>query len=623
MAKDTVAKILVVEIGGTRLPADLANTLVDGYVDDSRTLPDTFVLRFRDPSRVLLDKAGIKIGSEARLLASSGAGGSPKPLLKGEVTALELDFDETGTFTVVRGMDKAHRLFRGRRVAAYQNMTVADICRRVAKQAGLGTGTIDVSGPVLEHVAQANVSDWEFVRDLAEDAGAQVYVIDGALHVTKPTAASGAPGSSARADRDPLVLELGKNLVRCRAGVTAAEQVSQVQVRGWDTKTKRALVGTAEAGTADTVQLGISPADAVRPFGKADYLVTDNTYGAQARVEQVAKALAQRIAGSFAEMEAVIHGNPEVRAGGAVALSGVGAPFEGRYTVTASRHFFDAERGYETWVTVSGQQERSLSALAGGAVGRSGRLPGADGVVIGLVSDTKDPDKLGRVKVKFPWLSDDYVSDWARTAQTSGGGGKNGKGTSAFVPEVGDEVLVGFEQGRFDHPYVLGCLFNGQDKPSTASGELIDGTSGAVNRRSFSSRSGNQLELLDNASGPQGVRMVTGDGKLTIDLNRKGTKIIVHSDGTVEIDAKDKVTVKAGNGALMDAGNGTLELTGKSVKVTAQTGVSVDGGSGQVGLKTSGGVEVKGSQVAVNGTARTEIKGGATCTINAGLVRIN
>jgi uncharacterized protein involved in type VI secretion and phage assembly len=623
MAKDTVAKTLVVEIGGTRLPADLANTLVDGYVDDSRTLPDTFVLRFRDPSRVLLDKAGIKIGSEARLLASSGAGGSPKPLLKGEVTALELDFDETGTFTVVRGMDRAHRLFRGRRVAAYQNMTVADICRRVAQRAGLRTGTIDVSGPVLEHAAQANVSDWEFLRDLAEDAGAQVYVIDGALHVTKPTEASGAPGSSARADRDPLVLELGKNLVRCRAGVTAAEQVSQVQVRGWDTRTKQALVATAEAGTADTVQLGIGPADAARPFGKADYLVTDNTYGAQARVEQVAKALAQRIAGSFAEMEAVIQGNPDVRAGGAVALSGVGAPFEGRYTVTASRHVFDAERGYETWVTVSGQQERSLSALAGAATGRAGRFPEMEGVVIGLVSDTKDPDKLSRVKVKFPWLSEEYVSDWARCAQTSGGGGTNGKGTSAFVPEVGDEVLVGFEQGRLDRPYVLGCLFNGKDKPSTASGELIDGTSGAVNRRSFSSRSGNQLELLDNASGRQGVRVVTGDGKLTIDLDRKGTKIIVHSDGTVEIDAKDKVTVKAGNGALMDAGNGTLELTGKSVKVTAQTGVQVDGGSGKVGLTTSGGVEVKGTQVAVNGTARTEIKGGATCTINAGLVRIN
>ncbi|MFD7873872.1 VgrG-related protein [Streptomyces sp. NPDC059766] len=623
MANDTVAKVLVVEIGGTRLPADLANSLVDGYVDDSRTLPDTFVLRFRDPSRVLIGKAGIKIGSEARLLASSGAGGSPKPLLNGEVTALELDFDETGTFTVVRGMDKSHRLFRGRRVAAYQNMTVADICRRVAQRAGLSTGKIDVSGPVLEHVAQANLSDWEFLRDLAEDAGAQVFVIDGALHVTSPTEASDAPGSSARADRDPLVLELGKNLLRCRAGVTASGQVSQVQVRGWDTKTKQALVATADAGRTDAVQLGMAPADAASPFGKADYLVTDNTYGAQARVEQVAKALAQRIAGSFAEMEAAVQGNPEVRAGGAVALSGVGAPFEGRYTVTSSRHVFDAHRGYETWVTVSGQQERSLSALAGGVTGRSGRVPEMDGVVIGVVSDTKDPDKLSRVKVKFPWLSEEYVSDWARCAQTSGGGGKNGKGTSAFVPEVGDEVLVGFEQGRLDRPYVMGCLFNGQDKPATASGELIDGTSGAVNRRTFSSRSGNQLELLDNASGPQGVRMVTGDGKLTIDLDRKGTKIIVHSDGTVEIDAKDKVTVKAGNGALMDAGNGTLELTGKSVKVTAQTGVQVDGGTGQVGLKTSGGVEVKGTQVAVNGTARTEIKGGATCTINAGLVRIN
>ncbi|WKX68902.1 VgrG-related protein [Streptomyces sp. XD-27] len=615
MVEHSVAKSVVVEFAGRPLPAALANTLVEGYVDDSRTLPDLFVLRFRDPGRVLLEQAGITIGATARLLAKAG-GASPQPLLTGSVTALEVEIDDTGTFTVVRGLDESYRLFRGRRVASYQNMTLADICARVAQRAGLRPGTVDVAGPVLEHVAQPNVTDWEFLRHLAQEAGAQIYVRDGQLHVVKPTEAGGAPDVSTRADSSPLVLEMGDNLLRCRAGVSAAEQVSAVEVRGWDVRAKRPLVGRAPAGKAGTLELGVTAAQVSEPFGEAHFVVSDAAYGTQAEVDQAAKALAERIAGSFAELDAVIRGNPRVRAGGAVTLTGVGAPFEGRYTVTSTRHVFDARRGYETWISVSGQQERSLFGLTGGA---RTPAPASSGLVNGTVTDTKDPEGLGRVKVAFPWLSDEYASDWARTAQATGTAGGQ-----AFIPEVGDEVLVGFDQGFLDRPYVIAALYNGQDKPGqqgTEEGETVDSTSGAVNKRAFGSKHG-KLEVLDTPNGPQEVRLATADGKLKIALDRKGTTIVLHSDGTVEIDAKEKVSIK-GSSMALDAGSGTLELAGGSVKLTARSGVQLDGGSGQVKLSSGGAVEVQGSQVTVNGTARTEIKGGATVSVNAPMVKIN
>ncbi|MFG2214726.1 VgrG-related protein [Streptomyces sp. NPDC048685] len=662
MAQSGVATALVVEFGGSPLPAKFVNTLVEGYVDDSRTLPDLFLLRFRDPDRVLLEQTGLKIGSEARLLARAGGDSEPKPLLKGVVTALEVELDETGTFTVVRGLDESHRLFRGRRVASYQNMTLADICAQVAQRAGLKPGTVDVAGPVLEHIAQPNVTDWEFIRDLAEEAGAQAYVLDGQLHITRPAEASGAPDGSARADRDPLVLEMGSNLLRCRAGVSSAEQVSEVEVRGWDVKAKQPLVGRAPAGKSATLELGVSAAEVSAPFGEARFVVTDAAYGAQAQVDQAAKALAERIAGSFAELEAVIRGNPEVRAGSAVALNAVGAPFEGRYTVTSSRHVFDPVRGYETWLTVSGQQERSLFGLTGGGPGSGG--PGAGsgggsrcaGLVSGTVTDTHDPEGSGRVRVRFPWLSDEYASDWARTAQSGGT-----SGGEAFIPEVGDEVLVGFEHGHLDRPYVLAGLYNGKDRPSQGSGggggggsgsapagaagavagavtgspdtsgsapesagaPLVDPTSGAVNRRSIASKSGNQLELLDDANGPQGVRLLTGDGKLKIDLDRKGTVIVINSDGSVNIEAKQQVSIRAARGVALDGGQGALELSGDSVTLKSRSGVSVDGGTGEVKLSTGGTVAVQGAQVAVDGTQRTDIKSGGSLAVNAPMVKIN
>ncbi|WP_329036544.1 VgrG-related protein [Streptomyces sp. NBC_01725] len=666
MTGQGVATALVVEFGGTALSAKFVNTLVEGYVDDSRALPDLFLLRFRDPDRVLLEQTGLKIGSEARLLARAGGDTAPKPLLDGVVTALEVELDETGTFTVVRGLDESHRLFRGRRVASYQNMTLADICGQVAQRAGLKPGTVDVAGPVLEHIAQPNITDWEFVRGLAEEAGAQAYVREGQLHITRPAEASSAPDGSARADRDPLVLELGGNLLRCRAGVSAAEQVSEVEVRGWDVQAKQPLVGKAPAGTSSTLELGVTAAEVSAPFGEARFVVTDAAYGAQAQVDQAAKALAERIAGSFAELEAVIRGNPAVRAGSAVALNAVGAPFEGRYTVTSSRHVFDAVRGYETWITVSGQQERSLFGLTGGGTGSGGSAGSGGsggggrcaGLVSGTVTDTQDPEGSGRVKVRFPWLSDEYASDWARTAQSGGTGGGE-----AFIPEVGDEVLVGFEHGHLDRPFVLAGLYNGQDRPGgggdaggggavagpTAGGsaggaaggaagaagagagapgggtgaELVDPTSGAVNRRAFASRSGNQLELLDAANGPQGVRLRTGDGKLTIDLDRKGTAIVINSDGSVTIEAKERVSIKAADGVALDAGSGALELAGDSVTLTSRSGVAVDGGSGRVALSSGGSVEVRGGQVTVDGTRRTDVRSGGSVSVNAPMIKLN
>lgn len=644
MAQQGVSTALAVEFGGTPLPAKFVNMLVEGYVDDSRTLPDLFLLRFRDPDRVLLEQAGLRIGTEARLLARAGGDTAPKPLLEGVVTALEVELDESGTFTVVRGLDESHRLFRGRRVASYQNMTLADICGRVAQRAGLKPGPVDIAGPVLEHIAQPNITDWEFVRGLAEEAGAQAYVRGGQLHITRPAEAGGAPDASARAERDPLVLELGSNLLRCRAGVSAAEQVSEVEVRGWDVQAKQPLVGRAPAGTSPTLELGVTAAEVSEPFGEARFVVTDAAYGAQAQVDQAAKALAERIAGSFAELEAVIRGNPEVRAGSAVALNAVGAPFEGRYTVTTSRHVFDAVRGYETWITVSGQQERSLYGLTNSVGGAGGSR--CAGLVSGTVTDTQDPEGSGRVKVRFPWLSDEYASDWARTAQSGGTGGGE-----AFIPEVGDEVLVGFEHGHLDRPYVLAGLYNGQDRPGgggpsvSASGapgaagasggagggaggagdggELVDPTSGAVNRRAFASKSGNQLELLDAANGPQGVRLRTGDGKLTIDLDRKGTAIVIGSDGSVTIEAKEQVSIRATDGVALDAGRGALELAGESITLTARRGVSVDGGNGKVGITAQGPVEVRGGEVTVDGSRRTEIKSGGSVNVNAPMVKLN
>jgi uncharacterized protein involved in type VI secretion and phage assembly len=180
----------------------------------------------------------------------------------------------------------------------------------------------------------------------------------------------------------------------------------------------------------------------------------------------------------------------------------------------------------------------------------------------------------GWVKLRFPWLTDraDYETDWVRTVQLGGVGGGG-----VFCPEVDDEVLVGFEQGLLDRPYVIGGLYNGVDRPSPHEGPLVDSASGRVTRRSLASRTGDRIEFLEapNAYGPRGIRLTTAKDRLTVHLDERKTSVVIHSDGKIEIDARGQVTVK-GQGISLDAGTGALELKGRTVSVKGGSLVDID-----------------------------------------------
>ena len=176
-----------------------------------------------------------------------------------------------------------------------------------------------------------------------------------------------------------------------------------------------------------------------------------------------------------------------------------------------------------------------------------------NGIVIGVVSSLEDEENLGRVTVRYPYLGD-QTSELARVATLMSG---KGFGTH-FLPEVGDEVLVAFEQNDPRRPYILGGLWNEPDPPPKADGKQKEN-----NLRFIQSRSGHKI-ILDDTSGKEKIILIDKDGKRQVVIDSGAQKIQVLCDqGNVEIKAP----------------KGDLTIEAKSITIKATTDLNLIGGT--------------------------------------------
>ncbi|MER5490183.1 VgrG-related protein [Streptomyces sp. NPDC002490] len=618
MVRPAFSSIVQVRIGGAKLPDDIAPMLVEGWVDQGMGVPAAFRLTFRDPAHLVLGKLNVQFGTRVVITPVADGQGVGKPVLTGEVTAMEADYDGTGSFTVIRGYDFGHRMMRQRRVAAYRNQKASDIARKLAATDGVSVGRIQPTAGTYAFLSQSNVTDWDFLARLADENNMAMSVdAEGKFRFVTPTPSAGAPSPKTDGDRSAFVLRAGHDILRLRAAVTAADQVGEVESRGWNVTTKKKIVETAPARTDPGISIGSTPGQAAGKFASAKLVETARPHERQDEVRHAAKALAADLTSSFAELEVAVHGSPDLRPGVPVALGGVGRPFEGKYTVTSVRHHFGDGRTYECLITVSGRQWRSLYGLASGGGGATAdpasamRLPS---VANALVTDVQDPLAQGRVKLQFPWLDDAYVSDWARTVQWGGvaGGG-------IFPLDVGDEVLVAFDRGALDRPFVIGGLYNGRDLPTRSDVPLHDGLKKKAARHTLADRQGNRVDLLSQRTGrrKQGVRVASGDDRLTINLDRTKTEITIDSKGTVSITGSRAVSVEAGTTLSLSAARSLTIKSGGPLNI--QGAVVNLRGAGRVGLAAGGALNlVAGGAASVTGggtlqlsSATTRVVGGA------------
>ncbi|NHC13804.1 VgrG-related protein [Motilibacter deserti] len=611
----------MVTIAGRQLPDDVKSLMSYAFVEDNLNLPDAFYLSFHDPQHVVIAKTHAEVAAEVTVAVQSEVHPGGERIFKGEITALEAELEGGRTRTVLRGFDKANRLYRGRRIRAFKDVTYGDVVKQVAREAGLDVGRVEEppGGPTA-HVTQPNVTDAEFLTMLAGEVGFVLLMQEGKVSFYAAPESGAAPRPGTLDDRNPLQLIQGDNLLRFSAVVTSDSQVKDVEVRGWDIPAKRELIGRALAATS-VAQVGTSPAALARAFGDRSCVSVDVPFGSQGQVDAAAKALAEQIAGTHAQFEGIARGNPKLRAGAAVSLGLAGEPFDGKYTLTVTRHVFDNGE-YVTHFASTGRHERSLQALTSGGTSASVVSPAfvsapIPGVVSAVVTDVKDEDGICQAKVKVPRYDDTFESGWLRVVQPGAGPDRG----AIVLPEVNDEVLVAFEQGDSRRGYVLGGLYNGQDKPSPAAFDGAVGSDGLVARRSFTSRKGHYF-LIDDTDGREHVEVATKGSRFSLKLaqDEGGGGVLVVSDGLVKVDAQGDITI-AGKGRITVDATGELAMKGSKVTITADTDVQVNGLN--VKLAGSASAEMTGARAKVAGSASLDLNGGATATLSGGLVKIN
>lgn len=591
----------IININGAPLSTEHSGKLLELLVDSSLDVPDMLTLRFEDADLTLVDDPKFALGAEISIQVQPSGTSAPKPLIDNAlISAIEPDFQADGSSTLlVRAYAQSNKLHFGSKTRTFLKQKDSDIVNALAGEAGM-RADVDDTAVRHDYVLQYNQTDMEFLSARAARIGYQVYTDGQKLHFKEPDAVR-ATGPE---------LELGENLSSFRPRLTIAQQVGSVEARGWNMKTKKTIVGTGSVSDATnqggTGKTGATHLKAVNGSAKTALVLGALTDAGDAKA--VADGYATNANREVIEAEGVCSGSPEIKAGVSITIKNVGKKFSGIYFVTTATHVYTSD-GYSTTFTISGRQPNTASRLLDGAGGQAhdGRI---HDVVVGIVTNNKDPDGLGRVKVKLPWMpeGEQIESDWARIATPMAGKSMG----LMILPEINDEVLVAFEHGDTARAYIVGALWNGKDKPPLATDVAVK--TGKVAQRILKTSTGHQV-IFDDSNDKASITIVdkTGANKLFFDSMKGDVEIKSKANMTIDVggnltmSAKGNIDIKAtGNLSAKATGSGAIESTGPmSVKSNASLGLQAAASAelkanASVSVSSSGMTEVKGSLVKIN-----------------------
>ncbi len=469
--------------------------------------------------------------------------------------------------------DVAVKLTVGRKTGYFYDETDADIIEAVCSDAGI-RADVDPTSVTHQSMVQFYATDWDFIVTRAEANGMLVSTVDGTLEVKAPDP-SGSP---------VLTLGYGGNVLDFEAMVDARDQLKAVQSFAWNPADQELV--EIDAADPSVVSPGNLEADDLASVIDIDALQLRHggTIG-DAELQGWADGFSLRTGFAKVRGRVRIQGYAPINPGDVVDLAGVGERFTGSALVSGVRHELSA-RNWETDIVV-GLTPEMFGTTTPDIVDAdaNGLLPGVEGLHVGLVTALEgDPDGEHRIQVRIPMIDATGEGVWARVATLDAGENRG----SFFLPEVGDEVIVGFLGGDPRNPVVLGMV-NSSAKPAPLTAADDNHEKGFVTRSEMKLLFDDDKSTMTMET-PNGNTVVLSDdeGSITIE-DENGNRVVLDGDG-ITLDSPSDITIKAG---------GDVSVEGTNVTISASAQLKGDGGSGAE-LTSGASTVVKGSVVQIN-----------------------
>lgn len=570
----------VIKVNGQAMPEAALGMLVSLRVRRGLRIPGRAELTFDDPGLEVSSGSTFALGTEVKVTMNDDT-----VLFSGEVTGVDLELDRGIPSFTATVDDLSYRLTLGRKIRTFTQVTISNVVQKMAQEHGL-QAMVDATTQQFEHLTQAD-SDAGFLSELADRLGYDWWVEDRKLYFKKVVESA------------PVVeLRQGETLVQFGVRATALHN-GEITTAGWEPARKQAVQGksarTSALPTATLVQTFLNPA-ALKSVSKVK-AATGNP-GQQAEADALAAAERAGEQQGSVHARGTCRAEPKIVPGCAVSVIEAG-PATGTYFVTEVTHTY-SDRGFLTKFVAGSRRPAGLVDRLGPPATGSMRT---EGLVVGVVTNNKS-DPVGQVKVKFPGIDDTVESAWARVI-SMGGGAQRG---IMFLPEINDEVIVGFEAGNVRRPVVLGGVHNGTD-----ASPVVALAQGKVQTRVITSRDGHSFAMGD---GDQPAEKFIG-----LTLANGHVLKLAQDKLTASVKAGMPVEITAGATKIEIGADGSITLSGKKITLKADTDIELS--AMNVSVKSQVKAEMTGTQVALKANATLDLSSGGPTMVKGAIVKIN
>lgn len=526
----------------------------------------------------------------AAITISLGYGDSEAQVFGGVVVRLGLKITgDNDARLVVECRDKVSAMTLGRVNANHVDKTDSDIVSALIAAHGDLTADVEATSVQHGHVVQHDCSDWDFMLARADVNGLIVVVTDGTVTVKAP-AVDSAP---------TLAVAYGRDLVEFHADIDARTQVAAVESASWDPKSQSVVTGSA-ATTSRGLQGDLESATLAAVLGP-------DTWLQQAHASQPAAVLtgwskARQLKADLARVRGRMsfQGSALAACGGTMEIAGVGSRFNGTVFVSAVEHRV-SDGNWMTEVEFGLAPQWFVERADVMAPPAAGLLPGVHGLQVGVVMKLdEDPAGEHRIQVKVPVSQAVTPGVWARWGSLHASSAFG----AFFVPEVGDEVILGFFDDDPSQPVVLGSLYSSSRAPAQAL--AADNPVKCFVTRCKSKIEFDETDKVITITTPGSNKLVFSDkDKSILVQDQNGNKIELAPGGItldspkdIKISAKGSITIDA-VGKIATTSKADVTTSGLNVTLEAQVGFTGKG-SATAELSAAGQTTVKGAMVMIN-----------------------